>query len=151
MSQLALVSAELDRQLANVSARQANAVTRTSIVLAAAGVTAFAVVGSSLGWSFVSTFFSLVSSFLCLRAIRYWKSNAAQLKRTHVAPLLKASPYDVLWRQVSDKFDELDAARSDLERKSNLFTGAVSMLVLAWVSAVAVIFVIDPILSGTTY
>lgn len=152
LAQLELISAELDRELSNVSSRQANAVTRASIVLAAAGVTAFSIVSeSSLGWSTVPAFFSLLSAFLCFEAIRYWKSKAVQMRRAHVAPYLKATSYALLRRQVRDKFDELDAARADLERKSNFLSGAVGMLVIAWVSAAAIRFIIDPILTGTGY
>jgi hypothetical protein len=143
-----LISAELDRELASVSARQANALTRASIVFAAAGVSAFALVSPLLGWSLVSTFLSVLSAFLCLAAIRYWSSRGVNMKRGQVGDYLKASPYDLLWRQVSDKFDELYAARSDLEKKANYIDGAVGMLVLAWLSAVAVRFLIEPILSG---
>lgn len=151
MEQLLLVSAELDRELANLSTRQANAVTRTSIVLAAAGVSAFSIVGSSLGWSLVPATFSIISAFLCLAAIRYWDSRAVQSKRAHVAAYLASTPYVLLWRQVIDKFDELDAARDDLKKKSNYLAGAVSMLILAWVSGVAYRFVIEPIITGNGY
>lgn len=151
IAQLKLVAAELDRELSNVSARQANAVTRASIVLAAAGVTAFSVVSTFLGLALVPASFSLISAFLCLAAIRYWRSKAIQLKRAHVAPYLDASPYDLLWRQVIDKFIELDAARSDLKKKSKYLRAATAMLVLAWLSAVAVRFLVEPLLTGVGY
>jgi hypothetical protein len=151
IAQLELISAELDRELSNISTRQANAVTRASIVLAAAGVTAFTVVSTSLGWSLVPAFFSLLSAFLCFEAIRYWKSKAVQIKRAQVSAFLTSTHYVLLWRQVIDKFEELDAARTDLDRKSNYLSGAVGMLILAWVSAAAIRFIIDPILSGSGY
>ncbi|WP_344368627.1 hypothetical protein [Agromyces tropicus] len=145
------MAAELDRELESVAGRQANAVTRASIVLAAAGVTAFSVASSSLGWSLIPAFLSLVSAFLSLAGIRYWKSRAVQLKRAHVKAYLEASPYDAQWRLVADKFDELGAARADLERKTNYLEGAVGMLVLAWTSAVVVRFVVEPVLTGAGY
>lgn len=151
VQQLALVSSELDRQLESVSTRQANALTRASIVLAAAGVTAFTAAGPLLGWNSVPTLFSLLSALLSIRAIGYWKSSAVQLRRSHVKPLLEATPYDVIWRQVIDKFTELDATRADLDRKTNYLAGALSMLVLAWASAVAVRFVIEPLINVTSY
>lgn len=151
MAQLELVAAELDRELESVAGRQANAVTRASIVLAAAGVTAFSVTSSSLGWSLVPAVLSLMSACLSLAAIRYWKSNAVQLKREHVKAYLAASPYHALWRLVADKFKELDAAKSDLERKAKYLRYAVLALVLAWVSAVVVRFVVEPVLSGVGY
>lgn len=151
IAQLALVAAELDREIESVATRQANAVTRASIVLAAAGVTAFSVDSSNLGWSLVPAVLSLASAFLSLAGIRYWKSSAVQLKRGHVKAYLDASPYDAQWRLVSDKFDELDAAKVDLERKAKYLRYAVLALVLAWVSAVLVRFVVEPVLSGAGY
>ena len=151
VAQLSLVMAELDRELDSVAGRQANAVTRASITLAAAGITAFSIVSSSLGWSLVPAFFSLVSAFLSLAAIRYWKSQAMQLKRADVRSFLNAPIYAAQWRMVSDKFDELDAARTDLDRKTNYLEGAVSMLVLAWMSALVVRFIVEPVLTGTGY
>lgn len=151
MEQLTLVSMELDRQLSNVSVRQANALTRASIVLAAAGVTAFSFVASLLGWSLVPTVFSLLSALLSIKAIGYWKSNVVQMRRSHVGPHLEATPYDLLWRQVIDKFDELDAARADLDKKMNYLAGALGMLVFSWTSAVVVRFVVEPILNVTSY
>ena len=151
MEQLALISSELDRQLSNISTRQANALTRASIVLAAAGVTAFAFTTSLLGWSSVPTAFSLLSAFLSIKAIGYWKSSAVQSRRSHVAAYLKVSAYDLLWRQVIDKFDELDAAKADLDKKMNYLAGALGMLALSWTSAVAIRFIVEPILNITTY
>ena len=152
MVQLQLISAELDRELSSLAGRQANAVTRASIVLAASGVTAFSVISTtSLGWSTVPAFFSLLSAFLCFEAIRYWKSRAVIMQRSFVAPYLRVAAYQLLRRQVRDKFEELDAARYDLDRKSNFLSGAVGMLVLAWVSAAGVRFIIDPILTGNGY
>lgn len=46
VTKLALVSAEIDRQLNDVADRHSNAITRASIILAAAGATAFATVDS---------------------------------------------------------------------------------------------------------
>jgi hypothetical protein len=151
LDQLALVSSELDRQLDNVSTRQANALTRSSIVLAAAGVTAFTTTGPLLGWNTVPTLFSLLSALLSIRAIAYWRSSAVQTRRKHVAALLGATPYDLMWRQVIDKFVELDAARDDLDRKTNYLAGALAMLIIAWVSAVSVKFLIEPLLGVTSY
>jgi hypothetical protein len=151
LGQLRLISAELDRQLANHSTRQANALTRISVVFAAAAVTAFAQFTDLLGWSLVPAFFSLTSAFLCIAGMGYWKSFAMNYTPELLVPYLSASEYRLLDRQVKDKFHELAAARKDLDRKTNLLQGAISMLAAAWVSAALIRFVIDPILTGTPY
>lgn len=151
LAQLRLIAAELDRQLASHSARQANALTRISVVFAAAAVTAFAQFTDLLGWSLVPALFSLTSVLLCIAGMRYWKSFAMTYTPALLDPYLKASEYRLLDRQVKDKFHELGAAKNDLERKSKLMRGAMWMLTAAWVSAFLIRFVIDPILSGTPY
>ncbi len=151
LAQLRLVAAELDRQLASQSARQANALTRISVVLAAAAVTAFTQVSDLLGWSLVPALFSLTSAFLCFAGMRYWKSFAMAYTPELLDPYLGASEYRLLDRQVKDKFYELAASKKDLQRKSNLMQGAMAMLLAAWVSAFLIKFLIDPILTGTPY
>jgi len=151
LAQLRLISEELDRQLSNISVRQANAVTRSSIVLAAAGVTAFSNVSQSLGWSLVPVAFSVMSAGLSLASIHYWTSSATQFRRSFVKPYLGASEYGLLWRQVMDKFEELDAVTADLDRKTNRVQGAVAMLIAAWFTAVIIRFVVDPVLTGQGY
>lgn len=151
LEQLRLSSEEIDRELASVSARQSNAVTRASIVLAAAGISAFADVGTSLGWNLVPATFSAVSALLCLLAIRYWTSEASQIRTDDVKRFLKKTEYEVMWRLVADKYAELQAARADLERKADLVEGAVGMLILAWMSALVVKFIVEPVLTGTGY
>lgn len=151
LPQLQLVAAEVDRELDSLSGRQANAVTRASIVLAAAGVTAFSSITGNLTWALAPALLSLVSAILSLAAVRYWKSKAVQLMRPQVASYLKASPYDATWRMVADKFDELYAARDDLDRKRKFLRAATAALVLAWMSAVAIRFVVEPVLTGSGY
>lgn len=120
-------------------------------MLAAAGVTAFSATSVNLAWALAPALLSLLSAILSLAAVRYWKSKAVQLKRPQVASYLKASPYDATWRMVADKFDELYAARADLDRKRKFLRAATAALVLAWMSAVAIRFVIEPVLTGSGY
>ncbi|MCS3442205.1 hypothetical protein [Microbacterium phyllosphaerae] len=137
---ISMISAEIDRELADVAARQANAVTRASIVLAAAGVSLFATVTSDLGVSAIPTLLSLLSACLSLAAVRYWKSDAEKIDLAQIKALLKATPVDAHWRLIDDKYTELQAARSDLSKKAGYLRWATVALLTAWVSAVAIRF-----------
>lgn len=151
LDQLRLVSAELDRELADLAVRQANAITRSSIILAAAGVTGFTSAGGQLILSAAPAFLSLASAVLAFAAIRYWPSRAIKMKRSHVKSYLDTTAYLLLWRQLADKFDELDMARRDLKRKTRFLTFATVALLLAWVSYAATRFFIEPAISGVGY
>jgi len=151
IAQLEMVLAEVDRELQDLAGRQASAISRASVVLAAAGVTAFAPITADLGWALAVSFFSVVSAGFAVASIRYWPSKAARLARHDVAAYLRADPYHVQWRLTKDKFTELYAARRDLDRKANLVEGAVVMLLLAWTTALTARFIIEPLTSGGGY
>lgn len=145
--QLVVISAELDRQLANVSSRQANAVTRASIVLAASGVTVFVAPTLTFGWGLVPALFSLISAGLALGAIRLWRSQAARLDRNLVASWLHFTPAHLQWRVLLDKLDELAATQDDLNRKNEYFTASTHFLVASWVLSLTVALLISPLIS----
>jgi len=148
---LQLISSEIDREIENTSNRQANAVTRASIILAAAGITAFSTTHSSLWLSIVPVFLSFTSALLSLAGIRYWKSKSVQLTQGRIAKYIKSDIKSVQWRLMDDKFRELQAARNDLDKKTKFLRWAVASLVLAWIVSGVVRFIVQPYLTGVGY
>lgn len=153
LEKLALISSEVDRQLADVATRQSNAVTRASIILAAAGVSVFAAIdpGRELWMSAVPTGLSLIAALVSLAGLRYWKSNGTESSAARVQALMAASVVDAQWSLLNDKHKELFAARRDMKRKSTYIRWSTVLLIAAWMSVIAIRFVVEPQLLGADY
>lgn len=148
---LSLISSEVDRQLADVATRQSNAITRASIILAAAGVSVFAAIDPQreLWMSAVPTGLSLTAALVSLAGLRYWKSNGTESSAARVQALMAASVIDAQWSLLNDKHKELFAARRDMQRKSRYVRWSTVLLIAAWMSVIAIRFVVDPLLLGS--
>lgn len=149
---LSLISAEVDRQLADVAVRQSNAITRASIILAAAGVSVFAAIDPQreLWMSAVPTGLSLIAALVSLAGLRYWKSNGTESTVSRVQALMAASVIDTQWSLLNDKHKELFAARRDMKRKSKYVRWSTVLLIAAWMSVIAIRFVVDPLVLGSS-
>ncbi|WP_314094767.1 hypothetical protein [Microbacterium foliorum] len=150
---LSLVSAEVDRHLADVATRQSNAITRASIILAAAGVSVFATVDprQDLWMTALPTGLSFAAALVSLAGLRYWKSDAAQSSLARVQALMAATVVNAQWSLLNDKHKELFAARRDLKWKSRFVRWSTVLLVAAWMSVIAIKFGVDLLLLGSDY
>lgn len=149
---LSLISSEVDRQLADIATRQSNAITRASIILAAAGVSVFAAIDPQreLWMSAVPTGLSLIAALVSLAGLRYWKSSGTESTVARVQVLMAASVVDAQWSLLNDKHKELFAARRDIKRKSQYVRWSTVLLIAAWVSVIAIRFVLEPLILGAS-
>ncbi|PZR03427.1 MAG: hypothetical protein DI536_36025 [Archangium gephyra] len=129
---LALISGELDRELADNAQRQSNALTRASIILAAAGATSAIASGSG---ALAAAVLAGAATVACLVAMFLWNSKAVILNGDRVGDWIVQKPAVLSERIILDKLKELDRARRDLDLKNRAVAAGIGFSVLAWIVA----------------
>ncbi|GGR27438.1 hypothetical protein ACFOE1_06300 [Agromyces mediolanus] len=134
-----LLLEELRRQLSDVASRQANAITRASIILAAAvAITAIEFTSAPNVWMVGPVLLAVASAIPGFAAIWLWKSQANVITVQHIREF-RTFPADAVRTSfINDLQVELDAARRDLRRKNKAVQVALLLLVTAWLSAVVI-------------
>lgn len=131
-----LASAEIDRGLADNLGRQANAVSRSSIVVAASGVTGVVQLTSSQSWPSIIVFvLAIVTAGVGLSATSLWNSKAVKVTDTAIREWISREPTDVRQALVRDKLRELYRARADLDRKNSRISWAYGFLIVTWLAS----------------
>lgn len=129
---LALINGELDRELGDNAQRQSNALTRASIILAAAGATSALASGSG---AIVSAVLAGTATVVCLVAIFLWNSKAVILNEDRVGDWIEQKPSELSERIILDKLKELERGRRDLDLKNRAVAAGIGLSVLAWIVA----------------
>lgn len=131
-----LLLGEIEREQADNAARQANAITRVSIVIAANAVVVLPVFSGALNLSTMTGLQwliplapALASSVVGFAAIRLWQSEAMGVTESLANAWRSGTPAQVRGRLIDDRLHELEKARSDLRRKNTLYNWAAVLLV----------------------
>ena len=138
-----MISAEVDRELGDNAQRQANAISRASIVAATSGVFGFLQIQPGVpGESTVIGALSAGATISAIVAILLWNSRAVVMTDPVIASWLGLSTSALRERILMDKMIELGKARDDLSRKNEALKVALAFLSIAILIAV-VVFIRD--------
>lgn len=118
-----------------MATREANALTRCAIILAASGVTAVAQVTVNGVGGVVLSAISLIAAFAGLAGVMLYKSRAVVLTNERVAAWLARAPDDVADRLLADKMAELERARRDLQTTNRWVMIGLAILAASWVGS----------------
>lgn len=129
---LALINSELDRELGDNAQRQSNALTRASIILAAAGATSALASG---GGALFAAVLAGAATVVCLVAMFLWNSKAVILNEDRVGDWIVQRPSELSERIILDKLKELERGRRDLDLKNRAVAAGIGLSVLAWIVA----------------
>jgi hypothetical protein len=129
---LALVNGELDRELSDNAQRQSNALTRASIILAAAGATSALASGTG---ALVAAVLAGTATVACIVAMFLWNSKAVMLDKDRVGDWIIQEPSALSERIILDKLKELDQGRRDLDLKNRAVAAGIGLSVFAWIVA----------------
>lgn len=133
LTTLQLIADELGREITEVNQRQANAITRAAIVLAAAGVTLFIPIGDGLGvLELLMNICAAISSIAAIVTISYWKSNVVELNPQLIAQYSSSNPSVLFERIINDRMTELSASINDMNKKALWATISISFLAASW-------------------
>lgn len=138
-----MISAEVDRELGDNAQRQANALSRASVVAAASGVFGFLQFQpGATDESLVIGGLSAAATISAIVAILLWNSKAVVITNQIIGDWLTLSTGELRDRILIDKMIELERAREDLSRKNDALKAALVFLSIAIVIAV-VVFIRD--------
>lgn len=130
---LELLAGELEREIADVNQRQANALTRASIILAAAGLTLFLPFGSNLQLlQLVSMLLAAGSAGTAIFSIAYWQSRGMKFTKDAVDKYQTAKPEVIAKQLIQDRLVELESVSKDLTKKSKLVVVSLWLLGGSW-------------------
>jgi hypothetical protein len=140
-----LILNELEREKADNSARQANVITRISIVIATNAIVLLPVFSGGLNLSEMTGLQWLLplvpavaSAVVGFASIHLWKSESFVLTSALASIWRVGTPRQVRDRIIDDRLEELDRARADLQRKSKLYNWAAALLLLTLTTEVGV-------------
>lgn len=132
---LEIIAAEISREISETNQKQANSITRASIVLAAAGISLFVpFTMRPAPFISLSILLAALSASFALVAISYWKSRGTIYTKELVQAYSSATPEQVLEKLVSDLLTELNASVRDLGRKTKWARVSLWLLSASWLS-----------------
>lgn len=133
LARIRFASAEIARQISDVHARQANALTRAAIFLALSGLTATTRLDTVTAWpAVVSIILALISTGFAVSALWLWRSSATVWDSEYVLGLGLRPQLGIERRHMNDLMIELTAARTDLKRKNGRVRLALLFVILSW-------------------
>lgn len=140
-----LVLSELEREKADNAARQANAITRVSIVIAANAIVVLPIFSGGLDLSAMTGLQWLIplapavaSAAVGFASIHLWRSESFVLTAPLASVWRAGTPSQVRDRIIVDRLHELVKARADLDRKNLLYNWAAGLLLATLATEVAV-------------
>ena len=132
------VSRQLERSLQKVS----NALTRSSIIFAASGVTTLYFADVNNGLVLLCTsLLSLVASVISACSIWLWPSKESRLTAEEANLYFKLNPESFLSRQIWDKLIELETNEKELRIRNRLILASLILLMLGWFAQICLILI----------
>jgi hypothetical protein len=132
-----LVHREVERQLGENLAVQANVITRATVLVAASGLLGASVSNEVANiWQLASIALALVAAGCGLRSLWLWKSEGAEITVLVRDRYLKASSDHVQWAIVEDLLKTLAARRADLKKKARWVSAGFLILIVSWLLSI---------------
>lgn len=146
---MTLIEQEVTRELADNLQRQVNAVSRASVILAAAGITGVVqVAGSSTSiWDAIVSVLAFVAAACAIVSIVFRTTKFVRMRYSTIDRWVEARPEALTERLVASKMRELVAARGDLAFKNYWLRAALVLMTLGW--AIVLVQAVATLISGS--
>ncbi|WP_230674249.1 hypothetical protein [Rathayibacter sp. Leaf248] len=149
VEQLEFVHREVERQLGENLAVQANVITRATVLVAASGLLGASVSNEVANtWQLASIALALVAACCGLCSLWLWKSEGAEITASTRDSYLAASPDHVQWAIVEDLLQTLAARRADLKKKARWVSAGFLILVVSWLLSMGASILVPPSTQG---